>query len=251
MSADSPTSAPAPSNQNAAKLGKFLIPRSQTQNFLIKFTCITCLGWVVGGFASIAAENLLNQLSPDLLPDPQIWNVLVSFVSSAVFALIFAADQALVIRPYIPGWWWLIATSIGWQIASTVSTGWINYIKSIAASFNENVPPEAMLLLGGLSTIAYIISGIWLGFCQWLVLRRYTVNSWWWNFLPAVCFFFISTLIWLLSLLQNFIPEANRTSILYWNGQGFTAFILGFIPAIGLCTLKRKSHHKSVIPSSS
>jgi hypothetical protein len=251
MPADSQPSAHVTSTQNAPKLGKFLIPRSQTKNFLIKFTCITCLGWVVGGFASIAAENLLNQLSPDFFPDPQIWNALVSFVSSLVFAVIFAADQALIISPYLPGWWWLLATSIGWLIANSVSTSWINYISSIAASFNETLSPDAMLLLGGLSTISYIISGIWLGFCQWLVLRRYTVNVWWWNFIPAICFFFISTLIWLLSLWQNFIPEAHRTSIFYWNGQGFTAFILGFIPAIGLCTLKRKQQPKSVIPSSS
>ncbi|BAY23561.1 hypothetical protein NIES2100_33530 [Calothrix sp. NIES-2100] len=205
----------------------------------------------MGGLASIAGENLLDRVSPSFFPDPQMWNGLVSVLSTIVFALIFAAAQALILRPYIPAWWWLLATSIGWVIANSVSTGWINYISSIGASFNETLSTDAMLILGGLSTISYIISGIWLGFCQWLVLRRYTVNPWWWSFLPTICFFFISTLIWLLSLLQNFIPEANRTSILYWNGQGFTALILGFIPAIGLCTLKRKPQHKPVIPSSS
>ncbi|MDZ8050288.1 MAG: hypothetical protein RMX68_024190 [Aulosira sp. ZfuVER01] len=251
MQADSNSSSHVASTQNAPKLGKFLIPRSQTRSFLIRFTFMTCLGWVVGGLASIALENLLDGLSPAFFPNPQTWNGFASFLGSTVFAVIFAADQALVLRPYIPGWWWLLATSIGWLIANSVSTAWINYISSIATSFNETLSPEAMVILGGLSTISYIISGIWLGLCQWLVLRRYTANAWWWNFLPAICFFFISTLIWLLSLLQNFIPEANRTSILYWNGQGFTAFILGFIPAIGLCTLKRKQHHKPVIPGSS
>ncbi|BAY07443.1 hypothetical protein NIES2098_05590 [Calothrix sp. NIES-2098] len=212
---------------------------------------MTCLGWVVGGLVSIALENLLASLSPGFFPDSQMWNSFASYLSSIVFAVIFAADQALVVRPYLPARWWLLATSVGWLIANSVSTAWINYISSIAASFNETLSPEAMVILGGLSTISYIISGIWLGLCQWLVLRRYTVNAWWWNFLPAICFFFISTLIWLLSLLQNFIPEANRTSILYWNGQGFTAFILGFIPAIGLCALKKKQHPKTVIPGSS
>ena len=251
MQADSNSSSNAASTQNAPKLRKFLIPRSQTRSFLIKFTFMTCLGWVVGGLVSIAVENLLTSLSPGFFPNPQMWNGFARFVASIVFAVIFAADQALVLRPYIPARWWLLATSIGWIIANSVSTAWINYISSIAASFNETLSSEALVLLGGLSTISYIISGIWLGLCQWLVLRRYTVNAWWWIFLPAVCFFFISTLIWLLSLLQNFIPEASRTSILYWNGQAFTAFILGFIPAIGLCTLKRKPQHKPVIPSSS
>lgn len=251
MQADSNSSSHVASTQNALKLRKFLIPRSQTRSFLIRFTFMTFLGWVVGGLASIALENLLASLSPAFLPNPQMWNGFVSFLSSVIFAVIFAADQALVLRPYIPGWWWLLATSIGWLIANSVSTAWINHISSIAASFNQTLSPEGMVILGGLSTISYIISGIWLGLCQWLVLRRYTADAWWWNFLPAICFFFISTLIWLLSLLQNFIPEANRTSILYWNGQGFTAFILGFIPAIGLCALKRKQHHKTVIPGSS
>jgi hypothetical protein len=238
MQADSHGSSHVASTQNAAKLRKFLIPRSQTKRFLLRFTIMTCLGWVVGGLASIALENFLNSFSPTFVPNPQFWG-------SLLFAIIFAADQALVLRHYIPAWWWLLATSIGWLVAHSVSTAWINYISSLAIS------SEAVISWGGLSTIAYIVSGIWLGLCQWLVLRRYTANAWWWNFLPSICFFFISTLIWLLYLLQNFIPEANRTSILYWNGQGFTAFILGFIPAIGLCALKRKQQHKPVVPSSS
>ncbi|MBD2167640.1 hypothetical protein H6G04_24950 [Calothrix membranacea FACHB-236] len=251
MQANSNTSSPVTSTQNAPKSRKFLIPRSQTRSFLIKFTFMTCVGWVVGGLASIALEKLLDSVSPAFFSDSQMWMNFANYLSSVVFALIFAADQALVMRQYVSGWWWMLATSLGWLLSSSVSTAWINHISSIAASFNETLPPEAVVILGFLSTISYIISGIWLGLCQWLVLRRYTINAWWWNFLPAIAFFFISTLIWLLSLLQNFIPEAYRTSILYWNGQGFTAFILGFIPAIGLCTLKRKQNQKNVIPSSS
>lgn len=250
MQADSNGSSHVASTQNAPKLRKFLIPRSQTKRFLIRFTFMTCLGWVVGGLASIAVENLLTNFSPGFFPNPQIWDDFVWFLGVFVFAIIFAADQALVLRPYIPAWRWLLATSIGWLIAQNVSTAWINYISAIATS-SPAVSSETIVSWGGLSTIAYIISGFWLGLCQWLVLLRYTVNAWWWNFLPPICFFFISTLIWLLYMLQNFIPEANRTSILYWNGQGFTALILGFIPAIGLCALKRKQHHKPVIPGSS
>ena len=50
--------------------------------------------------------------------------------------------------------------------------------------------------------------------------------------------FSISLFIWFVSLLQEFIPEVNRTQILYLSGQGFTAVILGVIPAVALCNCK-------------
>ncbi|MEH2337245.1 hypothetical protein [Nostoc sp.] len=230
------------------KPGKFLIPRSQRQRFFIQFTLMTLIGWVVGGVASIALEKIiLESFSPSVALQPQTWSILVRSLSNVVFAVIFAADQALVIYRYLPGLQWIFATSVGWLIANGVSTAWINYISTIASSLNETLSPEQTFIFGFLSAIAYIISGIWLGLCQWLVLRRYTVGIWWWNFLPSISFLLISILVWLLFLVQNLIPEPNRTLILYWSGQGFTAIILGIVPAIGLCTLKRNSHRQSGI----
>ncbi|MEH1835213.1 MAG: hypothetical protein V7L29_24955 [Nostoc sp.] len=230
------------SANNEPNPGKFLIPRSQRQRFFIQFTLMTLIGWVVGGVASIALEKIILQsLLPSVAIQPQTWSILVRSLSNIVFAVIFAADQALVIYGYFSGFQWLFATSVGWLIANGVSTAWINYISTIASSF-----PEDTLILGFLSAIAYIISGIWLGICQWLVLRRYTVSIWWWSFLPSISFFLITILVWLLFLVQDLIPEANRNFILYWSGQGFTAAILGAIPAIGLCTLKRNSHRRFI-----
>ncbi|MDF5710435.1 MAG: hypothetical protein PUP90_22885 [Nostoc sp. S4] len=224
---------------------KFLIPRSQRQKFFFQFTLMTAIGWVVGGVASIALEKIILQY---LSLEPQTWSILVRCLSNVVFALIFAADQAVVLYRYLPGYQWIFATSVGWLIANGVSTAWINNISSIASSFNETLSPEQTFILGFLSAIAYIISGIWLGICQWLVLRRYTASTWWWNFLPSISFFLITILVWVLFLGQNFIPEANRNFILYWSGQGLTAIILGAIPAMGLCTLKRNLPHKIEIP---
>ncbi len=223
---------------------KFLIPRSQRQKFFFQFTLMTLIGWVVGGVTSIALEKLLLQ-NPPL--EPQIWSMVVRCLSNIVFALIFAADQSLILYRYLSGWHWIFATSVGWLIANGVSTAWINYISSIASSFNETLSPEQTFILGFLSAIAYVISGIWLGICQWLVLRKYTASAWWWNFLPSISFFLITILVWLLFIVQNLIPEANRNFIMYWSGQGFTAIILGAIPAIGLCTLKRNSPRQSEI----
>ncbi|MEH1927863.1 hypothetical protein [Nostoc sp.] len=221
--------------------GKFLIPRSQRQRFFIQFTLMTLIGWVVGGVASIALEKIiLLSLSTGVAIQPQTWSILVRSLSNVVFAVIFAADQNLILYRYLPGWQWIFATSVGWLIANGVSTAWIKYISTIVSS-----SPEETFILGFLSAIAYIISGIWLGICQWLVLRRYTAGVWWWNFLPSISFLLITILVWLLFVVQNLIPEANRNFILYWSGQLFTAIILGIVPAIGLCTLKINSHRRT------
>ncbi|AFY34861.1 hypothetical protein [Calothrix sp. PCC 7507] len=241
MQTDSNSSSHLDFHQNYPLAGKFFIPRSQRQRFFIQFTFMTFVGWVVGGIASLALEKTLNSWN---LP---VGNTFISYLSSIVFAVIFAADQALVLRLYLSGWLWILATSVGWLIANGVATAWIKYFVVVAASLNVTSSPDAIVILGFLSTISYILSGIWLGLCQWLVLRRYTAGAWWWNFIPAASFFFISLLIWLLSLLQDFLPLAYRSTILSWSGQGFTAVILGVIPAISLCTLKKKLHYKNEI----
>ena len=231
MHPDSNDSSSVPKSQ------RFLIPRSQRRRFLIKFTLMTILGWVVGGIASIALERtILFGLLSTLEKQHFTWYVWVGPFSRGVFAVIFAADQAFVIHRYLSGWLWMLATSIGWLIAQSVSAAWIN-------SFNKTLSPNHLLMLGFLSTLLYIISGLWLGFSQWLVLRRYTVDAWWWSFLPSISFLLISILVWLLSLVQGFIPETNRVQMVYLIKQGFTSVVLGVIPGIGLCTLKRNFGH--------
>ncbi|MCC5629628.1 hypothetical protein [Nostoc sphaeroides] len=246
MQTDSNSPDDVASANNDPNPGKFLIPRSQRQRFFIQFTLMTLIGWVVGGIASIALEKIILQSSPSIAIQPQTWGILVRSLSNVMFAVIFAADQAFVLYRYLSGWQWIFATSVGWLIANGVSTAWINYLSSIAISLNE-ISPEQTFIFGFLSAIAYIISGIWLGISQWLVLRRYTADIWWWNFLPSISFFLITILVWLLFIMQNLIPETYRTPILYWSEQGLTAVILGAIPAIGLCTLKRNSHRQSGI----
>ncbi|MBD2563438.1 MULTISPECIES: hypothetical protein [Nostoc] len=249
MQTDSNSPDHVASANNEPNPGKFLIPRSQRQRFFIQFTLMTLIGWVVGGVASIALEKIILQSLLSVAIQPQTWSILARSLSNVVFAVIFAADQSLVLYRYLPGWQWLFATSVGWLIANGVSTAWINYISTIASSLNETLSPEQTFIFGFLSAIAYIISGIWLGLCQWLVLRRYTTGIWWWNFLPSISFLLISILVWLLFIVQNLIPDTYRTFILYWSGQGLTAVILGAIPAIGLCVLKRNPHGQTRVSS--
>ncbi len=225
---------------------KLLIPRSHRQKFFIQFTLMTVLGWVVGGIASIGLErSILGGLPP---ADSFHW---VKILGNILFAVVFAADQALVLRRYIAGWRWVLATSIGWLIANSIAFSWVRYISSLASSFIDGVPLELAFIWGFLSTISYILAGIWLGLCQWLVLQRYAKQAWWWIFVPSISFFFISIFVWFLSLVQDLIPEMNRTPILYWSEQTFTAIILGVIPAIGLCTLKRNYRRPTQTSTSS
>ncbi len=251
MQANSQSSSRATSANRHSQSGRLLIPRAQRRMFFVQFTLMSIMGWVVGGIASIALEKVIwESWTSAIASAPETWAFWVKFVSNVLFAVVFAADQALIIRHYVSGRLWLLATSIGWVIAYYVAAAWNNYLSFIATSLNENLTVELTYILSFLSTFAYILSGIWLGLFQWLVLRRYTAKCWWWTFFPAVSFLCISFLVWLLSLGQNLFPEAYRTLILYWSQQGFTAVILGIIPAIGLCSLKRNLQRKAGITSS-
>jgi hypothetical protein len=221
---------------------EILIARSQRRNFFLIFSSMTIVGWVVGGIASIAIEKAITeQLMPSATTFVQeLWSGWGSSLSISIFAIIFAADQAIAVRRYVSGWWWFLATSFGWLAATKVSYAWISYIQSFAVSLNRDLSPKETIIFALLSTGAYIFSGIWVGFFQWVVLRRYTKGAWWWNFLNSFSFFLISFLVLLLSLVQNFIPEVYRAQVLYLSEQGLTALILAIIPAIGWCRLKTR-----------
>lgn len=213
-------------------LKNFLIPPSTRRKFFLLFTLITICGWFVATIASIALENILlgnNLTHMNALPR-------VKILSSIIFAVIFAADQALVLGRYISPRLWTLATTIGWLLPETLTINSVKYL------FPESTLPEP------LSTILYICSGIWLGLCQWLVLQRYAKAAWLWIFLPSLCFLAIS----LFTLLaQNLIPQTHHTPILYWSEQSFKAIILGVIPALCLCSFKKNPRCPTKISSSS
>jgi len=227
----------SPSNVREKKL--LLIPRPERREFFMLFTFMTVLGWIGGGIASLALEKILRENIPAYFAQNELlWFRIAKLIATILFALIFAADQSIPLSKYISGWSWMIATTIGWLVANTVSTAWITYISSIVASANQ-ISPQTAIFFVILPTAAYIFSGLWLGLLQWLVLRRYVKGVWWWNFVPSISYFFISTSIFLISLVQNFIPAIHRDVILYLVTQCLTALILAAIPAIGFCRLRK------------
>ena len=210
----------------------FLIPPSTRRQFLLRFTLFTICGWFVATIASIAVENILlgnNPTNIDAFP----W---VKILSSIIFAVIFAANQALILSSYISPKLWTLATTIGCSLPQFLTINWVKYL----------FPHLTLTAL--LSTILYICSGICLGLSQWLVLRRYAKSPWLWIFLPSLCFLAIS----LFTLLaQNLIPPTHHTPILYWSEQSLKAIILGVIPSLCLCSFKKNPHCSPKISSSS
>lgn len=230
----------SPSESSLKQRNPLLIPRSQRREFFLLFTFMTALGWIGGGIASIALETILrNNIPAYLVQNELLWYRIAKLISTSLFALIFAADQSIPLSKYISGWSWMAATTIGWLVANTVSQSWITYISSIAASTTNQISPQTAIFFAILSTSAYIISGLWLGLLQWLVLRRQVKNSWWWIFVPSISYFFISISIFLISQLQNFIPVIHRDVTLYLATQTLTALILAVIPAISFCRLRK------------
>ena len=233
------------STPNTRRSRKFLIPRKKRRIFFFRFTLMTLLGWVVGGIASLALQRLFVDLLPTVVnvPHPVLfaWG---EYVSNLLFALIFGVDQALVVRQYISGRRWMITTTLGWLIATNVSAIWIQYIYFQAVSLNQPLSSQQELLFGFVSTLVYIISGIWLGFFQWLILRRYVVGAWKWIFVPAISFFFISISMLLLAQARVFIPQLNQNIVRYFSDQTLTALMLGIVPGVALCAFKLKPKPK-------
>lgn len=237
---------------NVRRSRKFLIPRPKRRIFFFRFILMTLLGWVVGGIASIALKKFFVDLLPAVVNLPQpvlyIWG---DYISNLLFALIFGVDQALVVRQYISGRRWMITTTLGWLVASNVSAIWIQYIYFQAVSLNQTLSAQQTLLFGFLSTLVYILSGIWMGFFQWLVLRRYATSAWKWIFVPAISFFFISVFMFLLAQARVFIPQLNQNIVRYFSEQILTALMLGIVPSVFLCAFKfrPKPKQKSQVTS--
>ncbi|MEM7555173.1 MAG: hypothetical protein AAF378_13930 [Cyanobacteria bacterium P01_A01_bin.84] len=236
---------PLPPSSRISQSQKYVIVRSQRRIFFLKFLLMTLVGWIVGGIASLALEKTFLQLLPGLAPEYQEnWLIWSKYISTGIFALIFGADQGLVVCKYISGWWWMLATTVGWLISNHVSTTWIEYIETIAASLEKTLSPTDTFMFAMISTVAYILSGIWLGLCQWLVLRNYAHNPWRWIFLPSFSFLCISVSLIILAQLQDFLPILGQGRFQYFGEQILTALMLGVIPSIALCTFRVKSNSR-------
>jgi hypothetical protein len=129
------------------------------------------------------------------------------------------AAQWLILRQYVPNGLWIVATSVGWGISSVIANAWFETIG------------------GALGNIFYI----WLGLTEWLVLRKYARNAWWWVFVVCVSFYVFRLVNSLL-----FLAVSTRILPLGVSRQVLMSIIVGAvtlapIQAISLCKFRSYS----------
>lgn len=123
------------------------------------WTMLTAAGWAAGFFlAPRISLFAISTVGPALGQDAGRaagWVVL-----GAVAGAVAAGSQSIVLRNWVTGVkWWIIATAVGWALATGWLVGWIN--------------------------IGAIVGGI-IGLGQWLILRRWVHRARWWLLGSAV-----------------------------------------------------------------
>ncbi|WP_313959097.1 hypothetical protein [Umezakia ovalisporum] len=111
---------------------------------------MTILGWVVGGITTMGLEN---STLGNLLPVDSFHRVKI--LGNIVFAVVFAADQALVLHRYISGLLWMLATSTGWLVVNSVGIPPVKHISSVVISFHQGESPD-LAFMGGFCQQYYI-----------------------------------------------------------------------------------------------
>lgn len=198
-----------------------LIPISEQRRFLILFTLMTAVGLVVG----ISINELLLNLNNPPFSQYASYRGMLIFLNNLIVGTSLGVTQWLILRKYIPGWWWIVATSVGWSISAVFA--W--------ASFNQ--------IGGALNSIFYI----WLGITGWLLLRRNVFAAKWWLFVApfSVYVFKLTGAIIFLVMQVNLNPVSPVPSFAVILIQKiFGAVPLGCIQALSLCIFRKKTDKK-------
>lgn len=198
-------------------LYSFLIPSSQQSRFLILFTLMTGIGLVVG--ISIN-EILFAAIAPISRYVPKQGLDLI-FLTSLIVGATLGVAQWLILRKYIPGWQWIVATCVGWSISSVFAKAWHNQIG------------------GSLNSIFYI----WLGITGWLLLRHNVFAARWWLFVApfSVYVFKLTSAIVFFALMQFNLDVSHLPFSVVLTQKIFGAVPLGLIQALALCTFHKKT----------
>lgn len=127
---------------------KLLIPPTERIQFIILFTVLSGLAWVIGTL-------LMRYLTIPITG--------TFFDSGLVQGIFIGIAQWIVLRRYIPSKSWIPATTLGWAFSMGV------YSKLVY--INEWISVFALICLG---------------FAQWLVLRKHIKHSWVWILVPIL-----------------------------------------------------------------
>lgn len=248
MPPDPTSSFPTPIPESSVR--QLLIPLSKRLKFVVFFTLITGLGYLVG--ASIS-RSLTHQFDPIAFHHNKIYWAFVSlqrnevsgsFINGAIQGAIIGIGQWVLLRRYLPSWLWIVATSIG--------HGFSLFMLILCNIWFLSVFPQPekstafFIILNFFLAIIKIFCFVLLGLAQLLVIRQEVKCPWWWTFVPVMGNL-VGILVSLIFLLPFIFTPQGYSSI--W----FTVLVqplivpvilggtMGATEAISLSTLSKKA----------
>lgn len=200
-----------------------LIPANARLKFVAAYVFVTIVLWVLfGAFFSLSfvISNLTVRVTLDAI----------------VTGGIVGIGQWLVLRPYIPNWFWIVATAAGSGLVTITQNLW--YLALLETVQNPdsdsflniflNTPLSILLPVQGMTILAFCL---WFAGAQWLVLRRSVKSAGWWFLTPAIAML----LVWLILILQLIL-----TFSVVLQQQVLLPGLLAATQALTLCWFQRQ-----------
>lgn len=175
-----------------------LIPSSQWTKFVATYVFVTVILWVfLGAFFSFSF----------VIPDTTARVTLDAIVTG----LAVGGGQWLVLRTYLPDWFWIVATAVGSGLVTLTQSLWYfallqtiqqpdsDRFLNIFLNIFLNTPLSIILPVQVMTVLAFCL---WFAGAQWLVLRRSVKATFWaafwWLLTPAIAL----VLVWVSLILQ-------------------------------------------------
>jgi len=202
---------------------QLLIEPYERLRFITLYVLATLLANIGAAFVPL---NVISRFSLEPV------SLVDAAVLGTVFGVILGACQWLVLREFIPNWYWIVATATGFCYFQVIRQTSQNLVIELVQSDQFQLHFVTGFLL---SLVVTVFATLWLGLLQWLILRYYIKSARWWVLtFPAIILMLVA-----MNILANFAQSIFRWNITFdWNIV-FPA-ILGVSQATGLCLLKRK-----------
>jgi hypothetical protein len=143
--------------------GGFMSPR-----FWITWTALTAGGWAVGLAAGLLLGAPIEVLVGMMLVTPAI---------TGLAGMILGTGQWLALRRWRGTAWWVPASAVGLSIGLTLGVTAVELLGRWITSGQVNVARLTALERAGSFAVIGIVTGLFLGAAQWLVLRRAVQRS--------------------------------------------------------------------------
>ncbi|NJR16736.1 MAG: hypothetical protein HC785_14185 [Calothrix sp. CSU_2_0] len=205
---------------------------------MIKFTVLSALAILIG----TTIGNILVSISGVLPTSYSITTlnfshlILLKLIQEIPVAISLGFFQWWGIKAYIPSIYWIFVTSFGYILANTFPNIWSNVAIYQLGQNLINIAIGSTLI----TPICYIIFGI----VQSIFLSKYVTKAWKWIAVPFICW--LSLAIWftpfniLLARLLTPREYGNFALAIASVKLISSALVLGIVPAVALCLLRKK-----------